>query len=65
MAFIMIVEDEKAINDLISKNLSLTGHTCEQAFDGLSGLNMALEKNYDLLLLDIMLPASTPYSGAR
>jgi Response regulators consisting of a CheY-like receiver domain and a winged-helix DNA-binding domain len=56
MSFILVVEDEKTINDIISKNLSLVGHTCEQAFDGLAGLNLSLKKNYDLLILDIMLP---------
>ena len=34
MAKILIVEDEKSINDLILMNLSLVGHTCNQAFDG-------------------------------
>lgn len=36
MAEILIVEDELSINELIRKNLSLTGHHCTQAFDGLS-----------------------------
>lgn len=34
MAKILIVEDEKSINDLILMNLSLVGHICSQAFDG-------------------------------
>ena len=36
MAEILIVEDELSINELIRKNLNLTGHHCTQAFDGLS-----------------------------
>lgn len=34
MAHILIVEDEKSINDLIAMNLSMVGHTSEQAYEG-------------------------------
>lgn len=56
MAKILIVEDEKAINDLIKFNLELVGHECSQVFDGESGLAEALKLKYDLLILDVMLP---------
>ncbi len=60
MAKILIVEDEKAINDLVKFNLELVGHECSQVFDGESGLNEALKLKYDLIILDVMLPK---YSG--
>ncbi len=60
MAKILIVEDEKAINDLIRFNLELVGHECYQVFDGEEGLEEALKTKYDLLILDVMLPS---YSG--
>lgn len=56
MAKILIVEDEKAINDLIKFNLELVGHECSQVFDGASGLKEALKLKYDLIILDVMLP---------
>ena len=56
MARILIVEDEKAINDLIRFNLELVGHECSQVFDGENGLKEALKQEYDLILLDVMLP---------
>ncbi len=56
MAKILIVEDEKAINDLVKFNLELVGHECCQVFDGESGLNEASKAKYDLVILDIMLP---------
>ncbi len=34
MAKILIVEDEKSINDLIKKNMLLAGHECRQVYDG-------------------------------
>ena len=56
MAKILIVEDEKAINDLVKFNLELVGHECFQVFDGEAGLDEALKHRYDLILLDVMLP---------
>jgi len=56
MANILIVEDEKAISDLIAFNLELVGHACTQVFDGKAGLEKALEHKHDLLILDVMLP---------
>lgn len=60
MAKILIVEDERAINDLIKFNLELVGHECRQMFDGETGLYEASKGEYDLVILDIMLPK---YSG--
>lgn len=56
MAKILIVEDEKAINDLVKFNLELVGHNCYQVFDGETGLEEALKLKYDLIILDVMLP---------
>ncbi|MBQ5782572.1 MAG: response regulator transcription factor [Oscillospiraceae bacterium] len=56
MAYILVAEDEQAINDLIYKNLRLVGHTVEQAFDGVQALDMIKQNSYDLVLLDIMMP---------
>ena len=57
MAGILILEDEEAINRLIKQNLALSGHICEQIYDGeeakahlLSGIV------YDLIIMDVMLP---------
>jgi len=60
MAKILIVEDEKAINDLVKFNLELVGHECSQVFDGESGVTEAMKSKYDLIILDVMLPK---YSG--
>ncbi len=61
MAEILIVEDEPSINELIRRNLSLTGHHCTQAFDGLSAVELLENKKFDLLVLDIMLPGLDGY----
>lgn len=57
MAKILIVEDEKAINQLMKQNLVLQGHQVMQAFDGRQALEILDSKaDLDLVILDIMLP---------
>lgn len=56
MAQILIVEDEKSIANLIKISLTKEGHCCECTFDGKAACDLIEEKNYDLMLLDIMLP---------
>ena len=56
MAYILIAEDEQAINDLICKNLKLLGHKTAQAFDGAQAMQLIAEENFDLVLLDVMMP---------
>ena len=61
MAEILIVEDEISINELIRKNLCLTGHHCTQAFDGVSAVQFLQNGSFDLVVLDIMLPGLDGY----
>ena len=53
---ILVVEDEKAIADIIIFNLERDGFETLEANDGLTGLHLALEEKPDLILLDVMLP---------
>ncbi|MBQ4109279.1 MAG: response regulator transcription factor [Clostridia bacterium] len=53
---ILIVEDEKPISDILKFNLEKEGFKTMQAFDGEQGLNLALNNEFDLILLDVMLP---------
>ena len=56
MARILVLEDEKAINDLVALNLGMVGHTAMQAFTGKEALKIAQETPLDLLIVDVMLP---------
>lgn len=53
---ILIVEDESRIADFLQRGLRAEGHFCVIANDGEAGLSLALEGDFDLLLLDMMLP---------
>ena len=53
---ILIVEDEVRIADFLQRGLRAEGHFCVVANDGEAGLALALEGDFDLVLLDMMLP---------
>ena len=53
---ILIVDDEKPIVDILVYNLHKEGYNTLEANDGETGVQLALEKKPDLILLDIMLP---------
>ena len=61
MIEILVVEDEKAISDLLRINLTQAGYHCTCAEDGMEGADLLEQKNYDLVLLDIMLPKINGY----
>lgn len=61
MTKILIVEDEEAISDLIKMSLTKAEYHCEQAMDGLEAADCIENNNYDLILLDIMLPEINGY----
>lgn len=56
MIHILIVEDEKAISNLIRLSLSKEGYACTCAYDGAAAADLLEENRYDLVLLDVMLP---------
>lgn len=53
---VLIVEDERAIVEILKFNLSREGYNTLEALDGLEGLELARTKDPDLILLDVMLP---------
>lgn len=56
MAHILVVDDEEVISDLIVMNLNMVGFTCSQAFNGQEALEAMNQAQFDLCLLDVMLP---------
>ncbi len=55
MGKLLIVEDEKPINELIERNLTLVGHHCVCVFNGEDALEYMDKADFDLIILDIML----------
>lgn len=56
MNHILLVDDDLGLAELLVQFLELEGFSLTVANDGQSGLNLALEQEFDLILLDVMLP---------
>jgi CheY-like chemotaxis protein len=59
MRKILIAEDDFFIRDIYSKVFSLSGYQVEVAVDGIDALEKIKTKQYDMILLDIMMPRMT------
>jgi len=59
MAQILVIEDEVALVDVIKTVLTAGGHTVLEAYDGQTGLEIALRERPDLVIADQMLPLKT------
>ena len=53
---VLVIEDDRALSDIIVYNLQQHGFQVSTAFDGKSGLNAALQEPPEIILLDVMLP---------
>jgi len=62
---ILIVEDEKKVVSFLKKGLASEGYAVDIARDGEEGLFMAKEGDYDVVILDIMLPQKDGISVCR
>ena len=62
---ILIVDDEQSITDFVSYSLKKEGFSVDTAANGEEGLAAAMRKDYDLFILDIMLPGMDGYELCR
>lgn len=53
---VLLVEDDRDLSLSVAQYLSFEGIRCDHAFNGHTGLNLLRQNNYDVLLLDLMLP---------
>ncbi|MFV0517848.1 MAG: response regulator transcription factor [Aminipila sp.] len=54
---VLVIEDDKSIAELERDYLEINGYECDLVHDGLKGLEMALNNDYALVIVDIMLPS--------
>src|SRR6202158_3898684 len=62
---LLIVEDETRMADLLRRGLTEEGHTAMCAFDGAEGLALAKSYEFDVIILDVMLPKLNGYEVAK
>jgi DNA-binding response OmpR family regulator len=62
---ILIVDDEELIRDLIKEYISLENFVADEAVDGIQALQLFKQFNYDLIILDVMMPGMDGWSLCR
>ena len=65
MALILVVEDDPANQELVTRFLRREGHSVLQAPDGMTGVRLARERLPDLILMDLGLPELDGWEAAR
>ncbi len=62
---VLVIDDEQPIVEILKFNLLKEGYVVLEAYDGAQGLELALSKNPDLILLDVMLPKMDGFEVCR
>lgn len=62
---LLVVDDEKRIRELIRKYAEFEGYRVEEASNGMEALEACRKKEYDLLILDVMMPELDGFSACR
>jgi signal transduction histidine kinase/CheY-like chemotaxis protein/cbb3-type cytochrome oxidase subunit 3 len=62
---ILVVDDNKMNQKVISTMLKILGYKCDMADDGMAGYTKAKEKHYDLIFMDLIMPEMNGYDCAR
>ncbi|PMG28900.1 DNA-binding response regulator [Shewanella sp. 10N.286.52.C2] len=65
MSRILLVDDDVGLSELLAQLLELEGFELTQAFDGQQGLDFAQNQDFDLILLDVMLPKLNGFEVLR
>ncbi len=65
MYHILIVDDESRIRSIIKKYAEFEGHTVTEAADGMEAVHLCRSQNFDLIIMDIMMPELDGFSACR
>ena len=65
MAKILIVDDEEKIRTVLKEYAEFEGHECDEAEDGMQAVSMAKSGNYDIIILDVMMPKLDGYYAVK
>lgn len=62
---LLIVDDEQRIRDMIRKYAEFEGYEVEEAQDGMSAVTLCRENDYDLIVMDVMMPILDGFSASK
>lgn len=65
MSKLLIVDDEFGIREIIKKYASFEGFETAEAEEGMQAVEMALKEDYDLIIMDVMMPELDGFSACR
>lgn len=65
MAHILIVDDEVNIRKVVREYAEFEGHTVTEAENGMEAVKLCLENDYDLIIMDVMMPRLDGYSACK
>lgn len=65
MSHILVVDDEEKIRAIIRKYAEFEGYTITEAKDGIEAVNLCREYEYDLIILDVMMPELDGFSACK
>ena len=63
MAKLLVVDDEFRIREIIKKYAVFEGHTVEESADGMDAVSKAINGDYDLIIMDVMMPELNGFSA--
>lgn len=62
---LLIVDDEELIRGVIKDYIEAENYTCDEASDGRSAIELVEKNNYDLIIMDIMMPHMDGYQAVK
>lgn len=62
---ILVVDDEENIRDVLREYAEFEGHEVDEASDGMEAVEMAKNNDYDIIIMDIMMPRLDGYSACK
>ena len=65
MSKILVVDDEQGIRDVLREYLELEGYEVGEAVDGMDAIKQAKSDDYDLIVMDVMMPKLDGYSSVK
>ena len=65
MSRILVVDDEFGIREIIKKYASFEGYEVKEASEGMQAIDMALAEDFDLIIMDVMMPELDGFSACK
>lgn len=62
---ILVVDDEDNIREVLKEYAEFEGHEVDEACDGMQAIEMAKNNNYDIIIMDVMMPRLDGYSACK